>query len=169
MRTLGLVVLLVACDAGTKTPPPKVDVVKPPPPAPHTVMLNFGRTVCYGTCPAYSITVYRDGALEYLGEDFVKTKGAAKGTLSPQQVDAIDQLFASKKPPNKDFVSEDATDAPSASFSYTPVTGDKITVHHYFGDMKAPEVLGQVEDGIDSIVHIETWIGTRTERDSLPR
>ncbi len=175
--------MLFACDSGrsaTPPPAPKPPVVvpmppdRPPPPVavpvppdPHAVMLKFGRTQCLGWCPAYQIAVHRDGAIEYHGDDFVKTKGDATGKLSPDQIAELDKLFATKDVPNKDFTNYDVTDNPSAEFQYASPTGKLISVKHYFGDTHAPPILREVEEGIDRIVKIDTWIGTEAERKKL--
>lgn len=156
-----MLVVLAACDAGTPKAPPVP--VKPP----HTVMLTFTRTMCYGTCPSYTITVYRDGELAYHGDRFVKLTGDVKATITAAQVAAIDRLFATHDVPNKSFERYDITDNPSAEFVYTAPDGKQLAVKHYFGDTSAPDVLGVVERGIDDAVKIETWIGTREERDRL--
>jgi Domain of unknown function (DUF6438) len=139
-----------------------------PSPAPHVVMVTLERTACYGWCPVYTLTVYRDGAVEYQGTNFVKVKGKATDRLSPDQLAALDKLFTD----NHYFALEDAyehyemTDQPGATTSYR--AGDRSkTIRHYHGDSHAPPALRDVEDGIDRIVHTERWIGTRAERDKL--
>src|SRR5437762_3733651 len=37
--------------------------------------LSLERTTCYGWCPAYTVTVFGDGRVEYEGKRFVKIKG----------------------------------------------------------------------------------------------
>jgi hypothetical protein len=119
---------------------------------PHEVMATLERTACYGTCPMYSLTVYRDGTVEYNGEQFVKTQ--------------LDDLFTSAHYFDlKDaYTDYDVTDNPSAKTSYSS-GGKTKTIDHYYGDSDAPEVLSTIEDGIDKIVHIEQFIGTEQERD----
>src|SRR3954471_8041193 len=120
-RFLALVVFVVAgCDAGARSPSPEVQPlpapVKPPPVAPlplappapvpvatpvpvpvasheHVLLASLERGVCYGTCPAYKLTVYRDGKVEYVGKNYVKKIGKAGGTLTDAQLAALDKLF----------------------------------------------------------------------------
>src|SRR5437879_952469 len=37
--------------------------------------VSLARTTCYGTCPAYTVTIFSDGRVDYEGKRFVKTKG----------------------------------------------------------------------------------------------
>src|SRR5258705_64772 len=102
-RPIILVLGIAACDAGAlppqapSPPPPPIANTPPPPPIanthPHEVIATIHRTVCYGTCPQYTITVYRDGDVEYDGDQYVIVKGKATGHIALAQVDAIDKLF----------------------------------------------------------------------------
>ena len=51
--------------------------------APGDTVLVFQRTLCYGTCPAYTATVFRNGKVSYDGERFVPILG--QHTLSFDQ------------------------------------------------------------------------------------
>src|SRR5881394_3587802 len=88
---LGLVALVaVACGkpgahdsastgAPNATPPER-------PPAPAGVVASWGRGVCYGPCPGYSVTIKSDGTVTYHGETFVITTGNAQKRISPEEV-----------------------------------------------------------------------------------
>jgi hypothetical protein len=160
-----LVLALAACGQ-IDTPAPVIANIGGTTVAPHVVMATLARTACFGLCPVYTVTVYRDGVVEYDGEDHVKVKGKATGKITPDEVAALDQLFATNhyfdlKPQYKDY---EVTDNPSSSTSYA--RGDQHhAVEHYHGDSHAPEELRRVEDGIDAIVHVEQWIGTEQERE----
>ncbi len=166
MRALAILVV-AACGtpAAPATPSNKVER----PPAAHEVMATIERTACYGWCPIYKLTVYRDGVVEYSGDKFVKTTGKATGHLDPTTLAALDALFQE----NGYLGLRDAyeeymmTDMPSVFTSYAPPDGKPKTIKHYLGDSSAPESLGKIEDGIDRIVKIEQWIGTREEREKL--
>ena len=42
---------------------------------PRDVLGSITRTFCLGTCPVYSVTIYRDGRVEYDGQRYVGNKG----------------------------------------------------------------------------------------------
>jgi len=127
------------------------------------------RTPCFGWCPVYRVTVFRDGVVEYEGERFVKTQGRATGHINPSQLAELEQLFHVHHYLHLKDSYEDygITDMPSANSSYVPVGGKLKSINHYFGDDHAPKDLIDVEDGIDRIVQIEQWIGTKDERKRL--
>jgi hypothetical protein len=190
-HTLVFLAVLVACEADPK-PAPRPPPTPPPPPAykptppdaaaPVTAVVDarpadppsrepvatLQRTACFGWCPVYTVSIYRDGVIEYTGTDFVKTKGQATGVLPPDKVDAIDQLFAAAHYFDfKDtYTRYEVTDNPSAITSWHH--GGKVkTIDHYHGDKHAPPALTQLEDDLDKLIGIERWIGTRAERENL--
>ena len=57
--------------------------------APQGLELRFSRTTCLGTCPAYTVTVHRDGTVDWEGEDEVRVKGKAHGRLERGKLDQI--------------------------------------------------------------------------------
>ena len=185
-----------ACDAGVKptppAPPPVPVAVKPPPPPPlrpepppspppapppvpvseHVLLASIDRGPCYGTCPIYTLTVYRDGKVEYVGKDFVKKKGKASGTVTAEQMAKLDKLFTDGKylAYNNSYESYDATDAPSAKTAYRPLGATTTkTVSHYYGDMHAPRSLSELEEAFDVVVKTDRFIGTEAEREKLGR
>src|SRR5213078_3422484 len=47
--------------------------------------ITLERTVCFGTCPAYKLTIKSDGNVRFEGRQFTKTKGTATGKISANQ------------------------------------------------------------------------------------
>jgi Domain of unknown function (DUF6438) len=176
---LGLILLvfgIVACDAGVskQAPPSPVaptvpappPVIKPPPPKPHPheVLATLQRTACYGTCPIYVVTVYRDGVVEFNGEEYTKTKGKATGQIALAQVDAIEALFVDNHYTSllDSYEKMEVTDLPSANTSYRSLDGHVKHVGHYHGDREAPEILATIEEKLDELIGTDQW--TRPKR-----
>jgi Domain of unknown function (DUF6438) len=134
----------------------------------HEPMATIERTPCFGWCPVYKVTVFRDGTLEYDGDSYVKTKGKATGRLSADQLAKLDELFQANNylALADRYTDANVTDMPSVNTSYT-VGGKTKTVEHYQGNNSAPAGLSVVEEGIDRIIQIERWIGTEKEREEL--
>src|SRR6266576_3432073 len=44
--------------------------------------ITLERTVCFGTCPNYQLTILSDGSVTFEGKRFTKTSGIAKGKIS---------------------------------------------------------------------------------------
>ena len=163
MRAIVMLTLL-ACDAGAPTPPQAPAELLDLP----FVMLQ--RTPCYGTCPHYTLAVQRSGLVRYEGERFVKTNGAAQWRITAAQVEALDELFRTRGYATMadEYLHESVTDSPTITTAYQgPDRQAWKRVVHYRGDMNAPGGLLEIENGIDEIVNIEAWIGTRDERRNM--
>ncbi len=123
------------------------------------VVITLERTVCFGVCPEYRLTIYGNGTVIYEGKRFVKIEGKRTASISE---DKIRQLLSEFK--RVDYFSLDdsyeeltATDMPSAFTSLT-VGGRTKAVRHYHGDFGAPEELTALEDRIDEIVNSDQWV-----------
>lgn len=60
-----------------------------PPPAHPSELASLLRPVCFGTCPAYSLRIFDDGTVIYLGHLHVKEAGERRGTLAPQELSRL--------------------------------------------------------------------------------
>ena len=123
------------------------------------VVITLERTVCFGVCPEYQLTVYGSGTVVYEGKRFVRIEG--KRTIAISE-DKVRQLLSEFK--RIDYFSLDdsyeehmATDMPSVFTSLT-VDGKTKTVRHYHGDFSAPKELTELEDRIDEIIDSNQWI-----------
>ncbi len=179
MRSLALFaqLALVACSQPASTlPAPTAPAATPgvisntAPAAKPTreELATIQRDGCYGWCPIYKLTVFRDGTVEYTGERFVKTTGAATWTITQTEVAAIETLFADAHygELRDKYLSYDVTDGPSTITSHTR-DGRTKRIEHYSGDQTSPKELVRVEEGLDKLVHIEKHIGTEAEREKL--
>lgn len=78
--------LTVSACAHKKMPQQSATAASPTPPAQAGPVLVFQRTPCYGTCPAYTATVFADGRVEYEGQRFVPVLGKHTLRLPPATV-----------------------------------------------------------------------------------
>jgi Domain of unknown function (DUF6438) len=154
MRTL--VASLVLCAASLAL----ADSSVPQAPVASSVMLSLERTACYGRCPIYTVTVLRDGTVQWEGRQFVKTTGEATAKLPAATLTALADAFkrADYFSLHDKYDSYDVTDHPSAITSYSDGSKKK-TIHHYHGDRSAPEKLSELESRIDELVGTSKWIG----------
>lgn len=144
-----LSISLVACSR-SQTPQPS-DI--------KDVVITLERTVCFGACPDYTLTIRGDGTVTYEGRRFVKIEGTRTITISEEKIRQLLSEFQ-----RVDYFSLDdsyeefmATDMPSAITSLK-VNSETKTVRHYHGDFSAPEQLTELEDRIDEIVNSDQWI-----------
>jgi hypothetical protein len=48
----------------------------------NSAVIVLSRGTCFGTCPAYTISIHGDGAIEYMGERFVKVSGKQTASIT---------------------------------------------------------------------------------------
>src|SRR5262245_11228646 len=86
-RTTALLSLLLfaGCDRATPTTAASTEEI------PKDLIIVLERDVCFGTCPAYKLTITANGAVEFEGRHFVKKKGIERATISRE---AVKQLIA---------------------------------------------------------------------------
>ena len=131
----------------------------------HQLVATLDRSPCNGTCPTYSVYIYDDGDVEYIGSQYVKVTGSATTRLGHRQLAALHELFAraSYFTLRGSYEATRTNDVPLISTSYTHGGRTKEIQHPASPDI--PLALAPLEDGIDALVHIERWIGTRGERE----
>ena len=123
------------------------------------VVITLERTVCFGICPEYKLTIYGSGTIVYEGKRFVRIEGKRTIAISEEKVRQLLSEFKridyfSLNDSYEEFM---ATDMPSAFTSLT-VGGKTKTIRHYHGDFSAPKELTELEDRIDEIVNTDQWI-----------
>jgi hypothetical protein len=130
------------------------------------VLASLQRTGCYGTCPAYEIQIFRSGRIDWLGKHYVKTVGSKTAHLTPAQLKAVQEAFATAHfmTLTGNFDCQEMTDHPSATLSFND-NGVAKTIVHYHGCRSTPgvDVLSKLENQIDAIVRSAQWIGTPDE------
>jgi hypothetical protein len=131
----------------------------------HTLIATLDRGACNGTCPIYSLYFYDDGDVEYIGSQFVKVQGEAMTRLGPRQLATVHELFAraSYFTLGGAYETDHAVDVPLIGTSYVHAGQSKSISHADTSGI--PAALTALEAGLDAVVRIERWIGTRGERD----
>ena len=144
------VILITAGCARTQTPiPDDLD----------DVVITLERTVCFGVCPEYKLTVYGNGTVVYEGRRFVRVEGKRTAAIGEDKVRQLLSEFESIDYFSLEDSYEEhmATDMPAAFTSLT-VNGKTKAVRHYHGDLGAPEELTELEDRIDEVVDSDRWV-----------
>ena len=139
---------------------------------PDSDYVKLQRTRCYGTCPAYSVTVFAGGKVVYVGEHFVKVTGKRSYTVRKA---TVRRLFQSIQKMNffslaSEFLKEkrvrtkpdgtidtllvDVTDSPTRYI--TVRIGNRLkTVKNYYG---GPPELEELEVSIDKVAQTSKWV-----------
>ena len=53
------------------------------------VVISLSRTVCFGFCPAYTVTITGDGQVTYVGSAFVNVVGEQHASIAPSAVQGL--------------------------------------------------------------------------------
>jgi hypothetical protein len=130
-------------------------------PPPSNLEITLERTVCYGLCPAYKVTLRGDGTVLYEGDKYVKVHGKATDNVPPADVAALAKEFADAgfdkltvpDPCSKGI----ATDNPTNRLTVVR-GGNRRTVVHYLGNQCAPPELSVLADAVDKTAHTDRWI-----------
>lgn len=130
--------------------------------------IQLQRTICYGSCPAYTITIYSDGEITWQGESFVAYKGERNIRVDPKVFESALALlekaafrsFATRyQRDERDGCERLVTDSPNAVITVKTSTYEH-RVWHYHGCEGFPREseLINLEDELDELLGSERWI-----------
>ena len=129
-------------------------------------VITLERTTCFGSCPAYKLTIFDDGKVLFEGKEFVKQKGKAEGQITKDELERLVREF------NKinymkledeygigDRCPDLWTDYPSAITSFS-TNGTTKTINHYLGcrGLSILDQLTPLENKIDEVANTKRWI-----------
>lgn len=136
------------------------------------VTMTLARTVCFGTCPEYTVTVSGDGTVRYAGGRFVRVEGAQERQISREAVETLLREFYTidffhMRPEYMEgrdiLVDEDGTvhetglmvtDLPTTIVTLT-IGGYGKNVRAYYG---APESVYTLATHIDEAAGTAEWV-----------
>lgn len=134
---------------------------------PQDTLITLERTVCYGTCPSYKLTISADGSVLFEGRQFVKKVGTAESTISQEGLRELIERFQkinyfhlrNRYEDSGDGCEGAVSDGPSAITSIR-INGKSKSVRHYYG-CRGIDVLAELtklEQAIDDAVNTAQWI-----------
>ena len=122
------------------------------------VTLNRGQ--CFGSCPAYEVSIRGSGQIEFRGSAFVcrrhVTATLADLATLARLVQGLEVMRFDSMP---NYENRDATDQETVTITLVRA-GRTHSVRHYYGDTKAPGVLTLIEQRIDKLAGTAAWTGT---------
>jgi hypothetical protein len=134
----------------------------PPVIAPENVVpvaVTLERTVCFGACPAYTVSMDTNGNVVYVGKQFVTETGTRNAHVEASVVQAISRAADASWFYGLDSVYDaSVTDCP---WAYVTVTASALvpkTVRDY-QCAQAPAALRRLEVLIDSLLDTHRWTG----------
>jgi len=112
------------------------------------VIITLERTICFGSCPAYSLMIFSDGRVMYQGNSYVRVQGKKKYNIAKQKVKHLIDEFHKEDYFNlKDTYEPIATDGPCC-ITFISINGHTKRVAHWPLSM-APRSLDELEEKID--------------------
>lgn len=125
----------------------------------NSLRITLSRTLCYGTCPDYSVEIHGDGTVIYTGNRFVAVTGVQKSRISMDAVRELVDLFHKADYFSlRDAYAATVTDNPTF---YTSISFDGKTkkVRNYVGwEVGIPQGVTNIEEAIDRVADTYKWI-----------
>lgn len=122
---------------------------------PDSLEVRLQRTACFGRCPIYTLSFYKDGTVIYKGEKWVEKEGLYKGRVSESNLNNI--IRKAKEigfyEMDNQYDSEYVTDLPSTITTLKGESGFKVVANRYEG----PELLYELEKLIDEVADSIEW------------
>ena len=139
-------------------------VVAQEPEVPQDTVIQLQRTVCFGTCPSYTVAIDARGTVTYDGVRFVRVVGHRTAQIGSstvatllaraEQIGFFDLRDDYRTIENPDGTVITVTDLPTKIVTVT-VNGRTKRVEDYLG---APDALGQFEREIDDAAGTKRWV-----------
>jgi len=124
-----------------------------------SVKIELSRSMCYGRCPAYSVTIWGDGSVHFNGQRYVQIPGKHDARIAHDTVMELVREFERAKffAAGDKYIAE-VTDNPTYTLTLT-VGGKTKTVTDYVGEQVGmPLVITDLENAVDEAAGTERWI-----------
>ena len=153
----------IAC---APAPRPAAEAGSPPgPESGRADGVTLERGPCFGTCPVYTVTIDRTGAVRFEGRRFVADSGTSTATIPRERVDSLlAELdaggyfdFADSYRSGDAVCTRYATDLPTV-ITEVRAGGRAKRIEHDRGCADAPKALSDLEARIDQVAGVSRWI-----------
>jgi hypothetical protein len=140
--------LVLACCVPVETPAQE-----------RPVMITLTRSVCFGFCPAYRVTINGDGEVVYVGERFVNVAGERRARISQAEVQALLRRFDDIRFNElRDEYRAHVTDMPTYTITLER-NGERKRVVDYGGRHAGmPAAVTELENEIDRVANTAQWV-----------
>ena len=120
------------------------------------VFVSLSKSMCFGVCPVYDFTLYKNGQATYEGKENVKRIGSYKAQMSSVEINSLLEGISSLGyfSLEDEYDNKSVTDLPS-TITYLNFDGkEKQVLCRYECDKRAQDVNKMIESTIESI----NWI-----------
>jgi hypothetical protein len=128
-------------------------------------VITLRRTACYGTCPVYSLEIFENGFIRYVGTDFVQSEGEHRTVIHHEAVENLIALFLRSGYFSLKDDYETCRDADGTTWFITdlPTTYTSLRIGTKKKSVRnyacAPHPLIDLEHAIDKAANTQRWIG----------
>ena len=117
--------------------------------------IGMERTVCFGSCPAYTVIIKGEGTFRYKGEQFAKRQGEHVGKVSKWELNSLLKFIKdSDYFSMQDEYETSVTDSPTA-YTYIVMSGRKKIIRNYADS--GPTKLWAIQQLIDKLLLEAEW------------
>ena len=134
---------------------PAKQVVAPPAQKLPGDFVELSRSDCFGSCPAYTVRIYRHGEVDWHGTRFVKVRGSRRGQADLAAVDRVLEQFRSERFWSLcGYYSRHVTDSAVVTLAAN-MGGEEKIVSDYAGS--GPAWLRELSRAVDDIANTHRW------------
>jgi hypothetical protein len=163
---LALGALLFAACAPVAAPTPE------PTPSGGPVTITLTRSVCFGFCPDYTVSINQDGLVTYEGRRFVNVSGPQTSQIEPADVQALLARFdAINFNSLQDEYRAHVSDMPTYTVTLVRNGRSKTVVDYGGPGAGMPEAVRELQTEIDRVANTQQWVLRMGEpvREATPR
>ena len=125
--------------------------------------IKLQRTMCFGTCPVYSVTVDKEGNVNYYGEAFVYKAGEHQWRISKKKLEQLNNLIVDfefksfEYEPGKEVI----TDQPSCITTVKYPDGEIKEIDHYYGHIMIDDSLTAFEKKTERKIGTKKYVNPK--------
>ena len=136
--------------------------------------MTYATGPCFGSCPAYTVTLGPDGQGIFVGQQFAAVTGERRFQASPEQVRAFAERLAPFRPKGEELIEpeakgkgrsrcrEAATDQSSVDIRWQPAAAPASHLRFYYGcDVAKNRAMADALLGAPDLLPIADLIGKR--------
>ena len=119
------------------------------------LIISMDRTGCAQECPVYSVNVFENGLVTYMGYEHVEKEGKHKIKLAKKELNRLIRLFEKSNffEFKESYISEELYDLPTTSLYFYYKSRRKKIIENY----NTPEAIIQLEKELDKLIEIPNW------------
>lgn len=123
------------------------------------VEIRLSRSVCYGFCPDYTVTIHGNGEVVYVGRRFVNVVGEQRASIPPADVQRLvarfDEIGFERL---RDSYRASVTDMPTYAVTLTRDGRSKTVVDYAGLSAGMPQAVRDLQDEIDRVAGTSRWV-----------